>query len=52
MFYEKLFTIIVNKDSDIQNIIDINRKIKGGKINLYPLAWAKKNQTNLDISNY
>lgn len=37
MFFNKLFTLIVEDSDKISKITELNRKLKGGRIRVFPL---------------
>lgn len=44
----KLFTIVVEDFQTGQLLIDLNKELKGGKINIYPLEWVEEEEAAQD----
>lgn len=40
LFRGKLFSIIVEDEEVANKVLAVNRQIKGGKVNVYPLSWV------------
>ena len=40
MVLSKLFSVVVKDEEVGQKLIDLNKELKGGKINIFPLSWV------------
>lgn len=38
---KKLFSVVVDDETTAATLINLNKEIKGGKINIYPLSWSR-----------